>query len=83
MTFTRRIVAAYKDDRLLSGGMRYLRRSLCELRFRLSLPITSGCNFPVIVTFGDFSSSEGQALKGSPRSGYRRLQQTTCNNSRD
>ena len=63
----RRAVEAHKDGRLLSAAIRRIRRATIDaepvLRFRLGLPDVGGCDLPAIVTSGDFSNSEGRALK--------------------
>src|SRR6476646_2117758 len=67
INLVRRAVEAHKDGRLLSAAIRRIRRATLDtepvLRFRLGLPDVGGCDLPAIVTSGDFSNSEGRALK--------------------
>src|SRR5262245_2943867 len=69
MSLVRRVFEAHKDGRVLSGATRRIRalEVLREavFRFRLGLPKVSGNDFPAIVTSGNFSNREGQALKTS------------------
>jgi hypothetical protein len=69
MNLIRRAIAAHKDSRLLSGAIRHIQAATIDTEpiqcFRLALPRVSGCDFPTIVTSGDFSNSEGRALKAS------------------
>ena len=72
MNVIRRAVEAHKDGRLLSDAVRHIKQATIHtepaLRFRLGLPKMSMRELPAIVTSGDFTGSEAQALKASLRS---------------
>ncbi len=68
MNLVRRVFQAHKDGRLLSGATRRIGSATGPyreeaLRYQLNLPKMRGQELPAIVSSGDFSHSEGQALK--------------------
>jgi hypothetical protein len=67
MSSIQRIAEACNNGRLLSAPTRRIRWAALEssLRYRLGLPKVRGQDVPAIVTSGDFSRPESQALKAA------------------
>ena len=62
MDLIQRAIEAHKH--LLSGATRHITRHITRY-IRKTIHRFSGCDFPAIVTSGDFSNSEGHALKAA------------------
>ena len=62
MDLIQRAIEAHKH--LLSAATRHITRHITRY-IRKTIHRFSGCDFPAIVTSGDFSNSEGRALKAA------------------